>query len=182
MIDQKIIEGFQKEDSKSIIAFEKKYKNYIFNITRRFGIKDKDFLNDIYSDTIIFLLKKCQQNFVLTSKLSTYIYPFVRNKAIKYRIHEQRHSDIIEYQDKGVEYEFQEMDIKKRLVHLIIEKFCSDSNKKLLKLTLEGKTQEEISVIMGYKNNEVVKSKKYEIIKLIRSKLEIYKNMYKHEF
>lgn len=68
-------------------AFEtlyKRHRDYVVRVARRFS-SDRDIALDVLQETFVYLLKQFPptgSGFVLTAKLTTYLYPVAKNFAI----------------------------------------------------------------------------------------------------
>lgn len=179
MKKNELIEGIRKKDEKSVKYFLDNYKKMIkFFIIKIGGNKNELEISEISSDVIYTFTNKCINNpeFKLydNCKMSTYLYNITSNIIKKY--HSNRNIKNIVYIGEYTqgnsnsytqEFDF-EIDYKTFLLRESI-KSLNDSDKKLMKLFIDGYSTEDILKLSSIKNKNSLKTKKYKIIKKIKN-------------
>ncbi|MBS0192070.1 MAG: sigma-70 family RNA polymerase sigma factor [Phycisphaerales bacterium] len=70
-------------DQEAFLALYKRHRNFVFSVARRYTRDESEAL-DVLQDTFAYLVKKLPE-LRLTAKLSTFLYPAVRNIALTIR-------------------------------------------------------------------------------------------------
>jgi DNA-binding NarL/FixJ family response regulator len=129
---------------------------------------------EIFSKVMIAFWEKCkkEEEIILTCKLSTFIGSITRNLALKhlsdsYVKRKQELNPETVAPDCFIESDFLDKDIKKELLKNSIKKLTIDKQK-FLSLLFDGKSGKDIAKEMNLKNIDVVKTKKYKIIKELK--------------
>lgn len=175
MNDDQIIELIKDNNSqKAFIVLYKHFPMIRKMIMTKGGSKDD--AQDIFQEALIVFYNKAKdENFKLTSQLSTYLYSVSnylwkdelrkREKAMTYKV-EQQMGD--KEDDLFIELEKEE-EIK--LAERIINEL-GDRCRELLILFYSGTMKlKEIGVKMGYNSENTVKTQKYKCLEMAKSKL-----------
>lgn len=150
------------------------YDNHIRMITKYIANNsgNDDDAQEMLQEALILLWEKVRSgNFHLHSKLSTYIYAVVRNKWLKELERRKRNSDLDEARmqtgDASDSLQSLEQEELANMISVNIEKL-SPVCRELLKLFYyENKSMADISNALGFANEDVAKSKKYQCKKLL---------------
>jgi RNA polymerase sigma-70 factor (ECF subfamily) len=81
--DQQLIAAANSGDAEAFEALYGRYKDWVVSLAMRLT-GDADLALDVLQETFIYLLSKFP-GFVLTSRLTTFLYPAVKNIAIHHR-------------------------------------------------------------------------------------------------
>ena len=81
--DQQLIAACNSGDAAAFEAIYRRYKDWVVSLAMRLT-GDADQALDVLQETFIYLLSKFP-GFVLTSRLTTFLYPAVKNIAIHHR-------------------------------------------------------------------------------------------------
>jgi len=137
---------------------------------------------DIFQQSLVILWQNNQEGKLKSGEIEPYLTVIIRNlahsqtrqikkernlsnKAVVHEINRIIYNDDINYNDERIE-----------LVHEFLNQL-GDPCRKLLKLIFyKNKKTEEIIEIMGYKNADTVKTKKYKCLKRLRSLIDDISN------
>jgi RNA polymerase sigma factor (sigma-70 family) len=178
--DQVIVDRIADGDDKALSdLYNSNFRMIMRYITANSGTK-RD-AEEQLQDALVVLWEKVRfGNFVLNSKLSTYIFGVVKNKWRKELVRQRRFIDLGAVADPKDENPLISETLQETELITVI-KFCmtqlSSICREILSLFYyEEKSMEEISLIVGLANEKTAKSKKYQCKKelefLIRSYLK----------
>lgn len=164
--DLKLIESIKKGDD-SVLGdlYDKNIRMILKYITGNHGTDYE--ASELLQDALVILWEKARrEEFVLTSKISTFIYAVVKRKWLQELARRKRYVNIEEVNDnpgtdKSVEEDMQDsetVDIVKRC----IERLSPLCQKILVSYYYEERSMSEICKISGLANENVAKSKKYQ--------------------
>jgi RNA polymerase sigma-70 factor (ECF subfamily) len=88
--DQELIAAANRGDGAAFDALYYRYRDWVVGLAMRLT-GDADQASDVLQETFIYLLSKFP-GFVLTSRLTTFLYPAVKNIAIHHRRKRDRHA------------------------------------------------------------------------------------------
>jgi RNA polymerase sigma factor (sigma-70 family) len=168
--DQQWLERLQSGDQEVLVLLYKRNHSMIRSYVLKNQGRDED-AEDLLQDALIVLWQKAQQgNFVLSSKLSTYIMAVCKNLWLKRLGKQQR----MEGEDKILPH-----------LHVITDNFSENSDfkhlqkamdeigetcKKLLMLFyFDGNDMEQIAKKMQFANADTAKAKKYQCFKKLET-------------
>lgn len=182
--DHKTIEGIITGDPLIINSFYQENLCYMRRyILGNYG--NEEDVKDIFQDAIIIIYQKSILNLLHFNKsLEAYFYGICKNlwRNRLYRKKKIIHDSLLlEYEIEEVHFSNQP-NFEKEAIQDLYQKYflkLSDSRKKLLHLSLEGKSTKEISKITGYTEGYARKKKsntKNDLKKMIR-KDPIYKEL-----
>lgn len=168
--DQKLLERLQSGDRDALVAL---YKNH-HSMIRAYVLKNQgrqEDAEDLLQDALIVLWQKVQQgNFVLSSKLSTYIMAICKNLWMKRLGKQQR----MEGEDKILPHlyvvadNFSEFTDFKHLQKAMDE--IGETCKQLLLLFyFDGNDMNQIASKMQFANADTAKAKKYQCFKKLET-------------
>lgn len=159
MTDKEIISGIQKGDERMLdYLYKKNYKMMVNMIIKNNGTEDE--AKDVYQDSLIVLWQKIlSPDFVLSSKISTFLYSICQNLWRKELERKSRFSH--EAVEKG---EFQDGDKKEKIE--IINKCINDLGETCRKILtyyyFDNLSMTDIAEKMGFANSDTAKTKKYK--------------------
>lgn len=150
-------------------SFEKiynKHKSPSIYLLRKRGCS-ANLAKDIYQEAMIVLWNKLNDNnFVLTSKISTFIHGCCKMLWLKEI--EQRKKiapDIEPPEDSSIQYSTFDQDFEDEIVQQEIQKLRQPEQDVLNLFLFEKMTMQSISEQLGAKNASVIKTRKYKAIK-----------------
>ena len=184
--DKILLEGIKKQNEKVIAEIYTRFfpsvRHYIY---RNNG--NKDDARDIFNDAILILLEKARDDKLdLNCSLKTYIYAISRNLWLK-KINSEK-VDHINYFD--IEETLEGANILEdnffnfNRAHLLFQKHLlrlSPACRNLIQYFLEGKSFNEITILMNYKNESYARKRKYRCVQTLIRRIKKdpdYKNIY----
>lgn len=170
MKDNEIIERIKVGDERSLDYLYQKYYSMMTRLViRNSGTEDE--AKDIYQDAlVVFWLKVKNDQLVLTSKISTYIYSICQNLWRKELERKKRLSN--ETADGNTSMDF---DKKERIeiVNKSVQAMGDTCRKVLSYYYFDNMSMSEIAEKLGFANADTAKTKKYkckkELDKMIKS-------------
>lgn len=177
MTDIQIIDLMRnKKEDKAFLALYKHF-SMIKKMIASKGGKTED-AEDVYQEALILLYKKVTEtDFMLTSKLSTYLYSIARF-LWQDELKKRKTYQMVEFDsniDKEDEDSFNEMLAKENRIKLA-EKIVAELGERcreLLLLFYSGKMKlKEIALKMGYSSENTAKNQKYKCIEAAKNKLK----------
>lgn len=192
----KFIEEIRNGKKDFTILYNKYYKYAVSVLSKKGASVDE--INDIYQDAMIVIFNKISSpEFILSSKLSTYLYSILLNLWYKELEKKSKFVDVntsfmidsgdeINYNNYAVmtsknmihEDVYNEDDLKVALFKKLIEKL-NYKEQHIIKLILDGMNSKEIMEEMGFSNTDVVKTLKSRAVKNLRSQIEQLKHTQK---
>ncbi|NJO00831.1 MAG: sigma-70 family RNA polymerase sigma factor [Bacteroidia bacterium] len=171
MRDSQILKRIKSGDETALdYIYKKNYKMMTRMVINNSGTEDE--AKDIYQEAIlIFWQRSKEKDFVLTSKISTFIYSICQNLWRKELERKARHSG--EMKDGK---EMNDFDKKERaeIINQCISSLGDTCRKVLMYYYFDNMSMQDIAKKMGFANSDTAKTKKYkckkELDKLIKSK------------
>lgn len=142
---------------------------------------------DVFQEAVVLLYDKIKQgDFVLKSKLQTYLYAVSRNiwlKQLRDKNTNYNTTDISDYKNELVE-EGRDEDMEKRQLEFekmdsALERLGNPCQEILTSFYIKEKSMQEISEQMGYTNANNVKTQKYKCLQ--RLKKYFFESLLEHE-
>jgi RNA polymerase sigma factor (sigma-70 family) len=171
MRDSQILEKIKRGDETALdYLYRKNYKMMTRIVTNNNGTEDE--AKDIFQDAIIIFWQKIRaDDFVLTAKISTFIYSICQNLWRKELERKSKHTnemtEIREYSD----FDSKERD---KILHNCINELGETCRKVLMYYYFDNLSMQDIAEKMGFANADTAKTKKYkckkELDDLIKSK------------
>jgi len=159
MTDKEIIEGVKKGDERVLdFLYKKNYKMMVNMIIKNNGTEDE--AKDVYQDALIVLWQKLlSHDFVLSSKISTFLYSICQNLWRKELERKSRLSH--EEADKG---EIYDVDKKERIeiINQCINDLGETCRKILTYYYFDNLSMNDIAEKLGFANADTAKTKKYK--------------------
>jgi RNA polymerase sigma factor (sigma-70 family) len=171
MRDSQIIEKIRKGDESALdYLYRKNYKMMTRIVTNNNGTEDE--AKDIFQDAIIVFWQKVRTDeFVLTSKISTFIYSVCQNL---WRKELERKSRLTNEVADSKEYSDFDRQEREKILHSCINELGETCRKVLMYYYFDNLSMQEIADKMGFANADTAKTKKYkckkELDDLIKSK------------
>lgn len=171
MKDSLILHKIRKGDETALdYIYKKNYKMVTRLIINNNGSEDE--AKDIYQDAILVFWQKAKRDdFVLTSKISTFIYSICQNL---WRKELERKSKLSNEEKDG--FEINDFDKKERekIINECVNSLGETCKKVLTFYYFDNLSMQEIAEKMGFANADTAKTKKYkckkELDELIKSK------------
>ncbi|GAB4398557.1 MAG: sigma-70 family RNA polymerase sigma factor [Microscillaceae bacterium] len=171
MKDSLILKKIKEGDERALdIVYKKNYKMMVRLIIKNNGTEDE--AKDIYQEAIVVFWQKARQpEFVLTSKISTFLYSVCLNLWRKELERKARLSS--EMKDGETISNYDQLE-KEKVVQECINSLGETCRQVLMYYYFDNYSMQEIADKMGFANADTAKSKKYkckkELDNLIKSK------------
>jgi RNA polymerase sigma factor (sigma-70 family) len=172
-----LIRGIQDRDHKTLSEIYRQYYPLVLGYIKRHGGNDSD-AKDAFQESLIVIFKLIQSNELdIKTDFGTYINGIakriwlkkIRRDTIHERFVMQSHPETTEDHPSDVELEG-EMELALIRKHILC---LGEECRKVLIMSAEGISNEEIAEKLGYKSEKIVRSKKYKckeaLIQLIKS-------------
>lgn len=159
MKDSEIIEKIKKGDERALdYLYKKNYRMMVKMIIKNNGSEDE--AKDVYQEAlIVFWQKVLSEDFMLTSKISTYLYSICQNLWRKELDRKSRHSN-----ETPEGSEIFDIDRKERIE--IINKCINDLGETCRSILtyyyFDKLSMNDIAEKMGFANSDTAKTKKYK--------------------
>lgn len=185
--DSNYIEAIRTNDDKIVSEFYRKVSQMSFKEIQREGVVGED-INEIYQESFCLFIEKVRnENFELTSRLSTFLIGICKNQAKAFQRKTSKFTNTVSILDEEAlaMSDYDENDQVKIQTHnreVLFEEFeklIFNRSKchTLLKLCyLEGKKNSSVVSIMNMKNEDVVKTQKSRCLEYLRK--EIFRRIY----
>jgi RNA polymerase sigma factor (sigma-70 family) len=160
MSDEEVIAKIRKGDERTLdFLYKKNYRMMTNMIIKNNGSEDE--AKDIYQDALVVLWQKIQTpEFVLSSKISTYLYSICQNLWRKELERKGRHTT----EDEISKSEVMDFDRKERIE--VINKCINDLGETCRSILsyyyFDNMSMAEIAEKMGFANADTAKTKKYK--------------------
>ncbi len=174
MSDKRIIELIRK--GKDALALKKLYSNYpaVVKLIIESGGSPED-AKDIFQDALsIFVMKVADDNFTLTSSISTYIFGICKNlnhekmRNTKKRINFEKTLSKEEHEISNTVSKYLEEEEKYKKIDKALEKTGSKCLKLLQLYYYQRFSMKQIAKILGYNNESSAKTQKYKCLEKVR--------------
>ena len=171
MKDAEILDRIKSGDESAIdFIYEKYYRMMVKLVRKNSGTEEE--ARDVYQDAVIVFWQKARKpEFVLTARISTYLYSVCNNLWLKELERKSRLSG--ESADSAVSHDHEQKE-KIRAVRTCIEELGDTCKKVLSYYYFDGMSMKVIAERLGFANAETAKTKKYKCKKaldeLIKSK------------
>ncbi|WP_342663937.1 sigma-70 family RNA polymerase sigma factor [Eisenibacter elegans] len=170
--DAGLIERIKRGDETALdLVYQKNYRTIVRMIMRNSGTEDE--AKDIYQEAvIIFWQKALQSDFVLSSKISTYLYAICKNLWRKELERKSRLKDDAEADgEELIDFESEE---RQTIIHQCINSLGKTCKEVLTYYYFDGLSMQDIAEKLGFANADTAKTKKYKCKKqlydLVKSK------------
>lgn len=177
--DERIVELIRKGDDQPLHWLYGKHLNLITKYIQANHGNDYD-ASELLQDALVILWEKIRRNeFVLESKLSTFLYAVVKKKWLQELVRRRRYTPLEKVEnnpgtDPSVIEEIQDKE-RVAMVRKCLEMLSPLCQKIMTLYYYEDKSMSEIAALTGLANEDVAKSKKYQCKKdlevLIKSAL-----------
>lgn len=149
----------QKGDEKALeIIYKKYYRMMTKLVVTNSGTEDE--ARDVYQDALVVFWQKARSaNFVLTSKMSTYIYSICQNLWRKELDRKKRLSN--EEKD-AVEVTDMDKPEREKIIAKCLDQLGETCRKVLMYYYFDEMSMQEIADKLGFANTDTAKTKKYK--------------------
>jgi RNA polymerase sigma factor (sigma-70 family) len=171
MTDIQILQKVKNGDESALdYLYKKNYKMMTRIIITNNGTEDE--AKDIYQEAIVIFWQKARQDgFVLTSKISTFLYSICQNL---WRKELERKSKLTSEMKDGKEYNNFDQEERNNIIYQTINSLGETCKKVLTLYYFDNLSMQEIAERLGFANSDTAKTKKYkckkELDDLIKSK------------
>jgi len=171
MRDSQLIEKIKLGDESALdYLYRKNYKMMTRLVLNNNGTEDE--AKDIFQEAVIIFWQKIRsETFILTSKISTFLYSVCQNLWRKELERKSKYSR--EFADTK-EYSDFDKEEREKIVHDCINELGETCKKVLLYYYFDNFSMQEIADKLGFSNADTAKTKKYkckkELDELIKSK------------
>jgi RNA polymerase sigma factor (sigma-70 family) len=170
MKDLEIIERIRKGDETALdFLYKKNFRMMLKLILKNSGSEDD--AKDVFQDALIVFWQKVKSddNFTLTSKISTYLYSVCLNLWRKELDRKKRHT-----YDQPDRSETQDQDAKERneIINRCIQELGDTCRKILIYYYFDRLSMADIADKLGFSNSDTAKTKKYKCKKELDSKIK----------
>jgi len=170
MSDQEILDRLKKGDEATLDQlYKKNYRMMVKMIIKNNGSEEE--AKDIYQESLIVLWQKVHDpNFVLSSKISTYLYSVCLNLWRKELERKKRHTN---EEKEGSEIMDMDRDERILIINKCIQQLGETCKGILTFYYFDRLSMAEIAEKMGFANSDTAKTKKYkckkELDQLVKS-------------
>lgn len=174
MSDQEIIEQIRKGDESALeFLYKKNYRMMVKLVLKNSGTEEE--AKDVYQDALVVLWQKAKNpEFILSSKISTYLYSVCMNL---WRKELERKSKLTSNEgvDPGEEMPLEEQE-KSQLIQNCLNELGDTCKQILLYYYFDRLSMAEIAEKMGFANADTAKTKKYKCKKELDIKIKTLYN------
>lgn len=173
MNDQEILARLKQGDENTLdLLYKTHYRMMIKLIIKNNGTEEE--AKDIYQESLIVLWQKAKDdNFILTSKISTYLYSICLNLWRKELERKKRFSYEVK---EGSDIMDMDRDERIKIINMCIQKLGETCRDVLTYYYFDRLSMVEIAEKMGFANADTSKTKKYRCKKELD---QLVKSLYK---
>ena len=159
MTDEEILQRIRKGDETALdYLYKEHYKMMLRLVTKNSGNEDE--AQDVFQEALIVVWQKAhKEDFVLTAKLSTYIYSICQNL---WRKELERKSKLSNETIEGATSSNDEAQERIRIVRECIASLGETCKKVLFYYYFDELSMQDIADKMGFANADTAKTKKYK--------------------
>lgn len=169
MKDSEIIEKIKRGDETALdYLYKKNYRMMVKMIIKNNGSEDE--AKDIYQEALIVLWQKVlSEDFLLSSKISTFLYSICQNLWRKELERKKRLSN-----EESEQSEILDIDKKERIeiINRCIQELGETCRKILTYYYFDKLSMTDIADKMGFANSDTAKTKKYKCKKELDNKVK----------
>lgn len=171
--DHQLLKGLRNMDSMIIDQIYSRFYPMVLNMILQKSGNTSD-ARDVFQEAIIVIFEKCrEEDFKLTSALSTYLYAISRNlwNKRKSRVYDREHSVednlFFEYQQEIMVDDDEQTDLEQLKIHF---KKLTEKCKDVIRLTYYAALKDkEIAEVLGLSGANYVKTQRHRCIKQLRT-------------
>ncbi|TFG50596.1 MAG: sigma-70 family RNA polymerase sigma factor [Candidatus Brocadiia bacterium] len=161
--DGNLVEYINRGEAEAFEVLYFRYRDWIYNLARRFTGNDDQAL-DVLQETFIYLMKKFP-GFKLTSQMTTFLYPAVKNISIAVCRNRKRFVSSEELRDDIPAEE--ELCNERSKLEEVLSGLDEQNREILLMRFVDQMKLEEIAIVMGISPG-MVKSRFYRALAFLR--------------
>lgn len=169
--DHKVIERIKQGDEQMLVHL---YKDH-YTMIRNFVLKnngDEGMVEDILQECVIAVWRNVNKtDFILQSKLSTYIMAIAKNlwfKELKKQTRFKYVDESEQYKEKGQEMK---VELDKHIIVQMVKEMDETCRRLLSYFYFDGLDNKTIAEKLEFANTDSVKSKKYQCFKRLQAKV-----------
>lgn len=157
--EAELFSRIQKGDEKALeIIYQKYYRMMTKLVVTNSGTEDE--ARDVYQDALVVFWQKARSsNFVLTSKMSTYIYSICQNLWRKELDRKKRLSNEEKDAAESIDMEKPE---REKIIAKCLDQLGETCRKVLMYYYFDEMSMQEIADKLGFANTDTAKTKKYK--------------------
>jgi len=157
--EAELFSRIQKGDEKALeIVYQKYYRMMTKLVVTNSGTEDE--ARDVYQDALVVFWQKARSSsFVLTSKMSTYIYSICQNLWRKELDRKKRLSN--EERDTAESIDMEKPE-REKIIAQCLEQLGETCRKVLMYYYFDEMSMQEIADKLGFANTDTAKTKKYK--------------------
>jgi RNA polymerase sigma factor (sigma-70 family) len=167
--EHKVIERIKQGDEDVLVHMYKEH----YTMIRNFILKnngDNGMAEDIMQECVIAVWQNVNKGeFVLQSKLSTYMMAIAKNLWFKQLKKRTRFTYVDESETKVVQIEHQQHVLDSEIIHKMVAQMDETCKKLLGYFYFDGYDNKLIAEKLGFANTDSVKSKKYQCFKRLQA-------------
>jgi RNA polymerase sigma factor (sigma-70 family) len=170
MKDSQLLEKIKKGDESALdYIYKKNFKMMTRLVINNNGTEEE--AKDVYQEALIVFWQKARRDdFVLTSKISTFIYSVCQNL---WRKELERKSRLTNEMTDQEDYEDFDKKEREQIINQCLHKLGSTCRQVLMYYYFDNMSMQDIAEKLGFANADTAKTKKYkckkELDKLIKS-------------
>lgn len=169
--DHKVIERIKQGDEQMLIHL---YKDH-YTMIRNFVLKnsgDEGMVDDILQESVIAVWKNVlKSDFILQSKLSTYIMAIAKNQWFK-ELKKQTKFKYVDESDQSKERgESMNLQLDNHIIVQMVKEMDDTCAKLLAYFYFDGFDNKTIAEKLSFANTDTVKSKKYQCFKKLQAQV-----------
>jgi RNA polymerase sigma factor (sigma-70 family) len=159
MKDSEVIAQIKSGNENALeFLYKKNYKSILKMIVSNNGNEQE--AKDIFQEAIIFFWQKANKaDFVLSSRIGTYLYAVSKNLWLKELDRKSRHSS--EQKDTAEEMTMDKQE-RSKVIEEAINSLGSSCRKILMYYYFDGLSMQDIATRLGLANSDTAKTKKYK--------------------
>lgn len=164
--DQQILTMVQQNDDSALAHLYERNLRMILKLVTQNNGTEADALEILQETLITFWENARKSNFILSSKISTYLYGIAKNKWLHELARRRKHKSLGEIENNpaptiGADDRIEEEELTE-IVKNCISRLSPLCQQILVAFYYEGHSMQEISQSLGLANENVAKSKKYQ--------------------
>lgn len=169
LADHTVLDKIKQGDEQILIYLYKQHYTMIKNFVLKNG-GDENVVDDILQDTVIAVWKNANKtNFLLQSKLSTYMMAIAKNLWFKELKKRTKFKLVDENNQLEQKTENMQLDMDKSIVVSIVEQMDETCRRLLAYFYFDGLSTKVIAEKLDFANANTVKSKKYQCFKKLQA-------------
>ncbi|MGO1595978.1 MAG: RNA polymerase sigma factor [Sphingobacterium sp.] len=172
--DTELLEGLRQGENNVVsYIYKSSFPSILYLILANNGTEDE--AKDIFQEAVMVLYDKVlQHDFILRSKISTFLYAVCRRLWLKQlrkrdrtvNIVEQENFEVVEVEEDIVNHEEKELEFKK--MHTAMNLLGEPCKTILKEFYINNKSMKDICELMGYTSTDNAKTQKYKCLQRLK--------------